>query len=241
MLGVRDLAVSFGEIPAVRGVDLQVGRSEVLAVLGRNGAGKTTTLRALAGVLPAERGTVTLEGRELGHVPAERRVRHGIVLVPEGRHLFPALTVRENLALGAYHRRLKASATRDAIERSTEHLPILRERLDQRAGSLSGGEQQLAAIARALMAAPRVLMADEPSLGLAPIMVERVYDLFKTLRADGLTLIIVEQYVDVALRLADHAVVMDKGRVVLRGGAAELAGSSDLIDAYLSGTQEVPV
>ncbi len=240
MLEVRDLVVSFGEIPAVRGLDLHVGRGEVLAVLGRNGAGKTTTLRAVAGVLTADQGTVTIDGNELAHVPAEHRVRHGIVLVPEGRRLFPGLSVRENLTVGAYHRHLRPRAVRDEIERSTEHLPILRERLDQRAGSLSGGEQQLAAIARALMAAPLILMADEPSLGLAPIMVERVYELFATLRDDGMTLVIVEQYVDVALRLADNAVVMDKGRVVLRGDATELAGSPDLIDAYLSGTQEVP-
>lgn len=239
MLEVRDLAVNYGEIPAVRGLDLSVERTEVLAILGRNGAGKTTTLRAVAGVVPAERGSVTLDGAAVQRLPAEQRVRHGIVLVPEGRRLFPALTVRDNLALGAYHRRLKPAAIRDEIERATEHLPIVRSRLHQRAGTLSGGEQQLAAIGRALMAAPRVLMADEPSLGLAPIMVERVYELFAALRSDGLTLVVVEQYVDVALRLADRAVVLDKGRCVLRGTATELSHSPDLLAAYLSGAQEV--
>ena len=240
MLAVRDLAVTFGEIPAVRGVALDVGEGEVVAVLGRNGAGKTTTLRALAGSLPVHGGCITFRGEDVTRVPAERRVRRGIVLVPEGRRLFPGLSVRANLAMGAYHRRLSPTALADEIERATQHLPIVRERLEQRAGSLSGGEQQLTAIARALMARPRLLMADEPSLGLAPIMVEQVYALFAELRAGGLTLLVVEQYVHVALGLADRAVVVDKGRVVLTGDAAELAGSSDLIDAYLSGSQEVP-
>ncbi|MFZ6003164.1 MAG: ABC transporter ATP-binding protein [Actinomycetota bacterium] len=240
MLEAGGLSVSFGEIPAVRGLDLQVGRGEVLAILGRNGAGKTTTLRALAGIVRPSRGMVILNGEDVTHIPAERRVRKGIVLVPEGRRLFAGLSVRDNLCMGAYHRRLRPHAIAEEIERVTEHLPLLRERFGQRAGSLSGGEQQLLAIARALMTAPRLLLADEPSLGLAPIMVDRVYALFAALRDDGLTLVIVEQYVSVALGLADHAVVMDKGVAVLRSHGSELTESPDLIDAYLSGAQEVP-
>lgn len=240
MLEARDLTVSFGEIPAVRGLDLHVGRGEVMAILGRNGAGKTTTLRALAGIVRPDRGMVILNGEDVTHIPAERRVRKGIVLVPEGRRLFAGMSVRDNLCMGAYHRRLRPPAVAEEIERVTEHLPLLRERFDQRAGSLSGGEQQLLAIARALMTAPRLLLADEPSLGLAPIMVDRVYALFAALRDEGLTLVIVEQYVSVALGLADHALVMDKGVAVLRSQGSELTESPELIDAYLSRAQEVP-
>ncbi len=239
MLDVDGLAVSFGEIPAVRGLDLHAEAGQALAVLGRNGAGKTTTLRALAGALPVSGGRVTFDGQDVTGVPAEQRVHRGLVLVPEGRRLFPGLSVGQNLAMGAYHRRLRPAAIAAEIERVTEHLPVVRDRLSQSAGSLSGGEQQLVAVARALMAAPRLLMADEPSLGLAPIIVDRIYELFRSLRSEGLALIVVEQYVNVALDLADRAVVVDKGRVVLAGSASELAGSPELIDAYLSGSQEV--
>jgi branched-chain amino acid transport system ATP-binding protein len=239
MLAVRGLAVSFGEVPAVRGVDLDVAGGEVLAVLGRNGAGKTTTLRAIAGLIPPDAGTIVFEGGDVTRLPAERRVRRGIVLVPEGRRLFPGMSVRDNLAVGAFHRQLHGRALDEEIERATEHLPVVRDRIGQRAGSLSGGEQQLVAVARALMARPRLLLADEPSLGLAPIVVERVYELFSALRDEGLTIVVVEQYVTVALGLADRAVVIDKGRVALEGTAVELAASPELIDTYLANAPEV--
>jgi len=240
-LAVEGLAVSFAGVPAVRAVELSVATGETVAVLGRNGAGKTTTLRTIAGLVHPDAGRIVLDGDDVTALSAEQRLRRGIVLVPEGRRLFPGLTVRENLAVGGHARRLRGAALAASIEEATEHLPIVRDRLGQRAGSLSGGEQQLVAIARALMARPAVLMADEPSLGLAPLVVERLYELFAVLRRNGLTLVIVEQYVHLALRLADHAVVVDKGRSVLHGPADQLASAPGLVDAYLSGSEEVAV
>jgi len=238
VLEVTGLHVSYGPVPAVRGVDLMVGAGEAVALLGRNGAGKTTTLRALAGLLPADRGTIRFDGEDIGAVPAERRVRCGIALVPEGRGMFPQLTVRENLAMGAYSRRLRPGEVGSEIERVTDHFPRLRERLKQSAGSLSGGEQQMLAVARGLMAAPRLLMLDEPSLGLAPVIVEQLYERFDTLRRDGLTILVVEQYVEVALAFVDRAYVLDKGLVALDGAAKDLAASPQLIEAYLSAAPE---
>lgn len=240
ILEVAGLQVRYGDVTAVRGVDLAVDAGSALAVLGRNGAGKSSTLRGIAGATMPSGGTVRVDGVDLADRRADDRVRHGIVLVPEGRRLFPQLSVRENLAVGAYLHKLRPAALDQEIERVTEHLPRVRERLDQQAGSLSGGEQQLVAIARALMARPRILMADEPSLGLAPVIVDSIYELFRTLLHDGLTLVVVEQYVGVALALADHAIVIDRGAVALAGPAAELADSPDLWRVYLSGSQEEP-
>lgn len=238
LLDVSGLEVRFGEVPALRGLDLSVCAGEVLAVLGRNGAGKTSTLRAIAGSVETAGGAIRFEGREVTEDGAERRVRAGIVLVPEARRLFAHLTVRENLAVGAYHRRLRGRALSAEIDRVIESFGVIRSRLEQRAGTLSGGEQQLVAIARALMAAPTLLLIDEPSLGLAPIMVDRVYELLRRLNADGLTIVVVEQYVGVALALAQRGVVIDKGRVVLARSASELAGSHELVDVYLSTHEE---
>lgn len=240
MLEVESLRVRYGDVTAVRGVDLAVDTGQALAVLGRNGAGKSSTLRGIAGASMPAAGSVRIDGVDVASMRADDRVRRGIVLVPEGRRLFPQLTVRENLAVGGYLHKLRMSALDTEIERVTEHLPRVRERLDQEAGSLSGGEQQLVAIARGLMARPRVLMADEPSLGLAPIIVDGVYELFRSLLAEGLTLVVVEQYVGIALALADHAVVIDRGQVALSGPAAELAGSPELWRVYLSGSEEEP-
>ncbi len=241
ILQVEGLEVRYGDVTAVRGVDLAIGEGKALAVLGRNGAGKSSTLRGIAGAALPSSGSVCIDGVDVARMGAHDRVRHGIVLVPEGRRLFPQLTVRENLAVGAYLRRLRGAALHEEIERATVHLPRVRERLDQQAGSLSGGEQQLVAIARGLMAQPRVLMADEPSLGLAPIVVDAIYDLFRSLLAEGLTLVVVEQYVGVSLALADQAVVIDRGAVALTGNAADLADSPDLWRVYLSGSEEEPV
>jgi branched-chain amino acid transport system ATP-binding protein len=241
MIGVTALEVSYGPVTAVRGIDLSVGSGEVVVVLGRNGAGKTTTLKAIAGLLPSSSGAIRLDGDDVTSLPAERRVERGLVLVPEGRGMFAELSVRENLLMGAYHRRLSRSRLEPDIDRVTDRFPRLMERLEQPAGSLSGGEQQMLAIARGLMAEPRVLMVDEPSLGLAPIVVELLYDLLADLARSGLTLVIVEQYVQVALGIADRAYVLDKGVVALSGTAAELAASPDLVDAYLSSApQEAP-
>jgi branched-chain amino acid transport system ATP-binding protein len=241
VITVEALNVSYGPVTAVRGVDLSVADGEVVVVLGRNGAGKTTTLKAMAGLLPASSGTIVLDGRDVTAEPAEDRVRHGLVLVPEGRGMFAELSVRENLLMGAYHRRQPRSKLRPDLERVTERFPRLLERIDQTAGSLSGGEQQMLAVARGLMSEPRILMVDEPSLGLAPIVVEQLYELFHDLASSGLTLVIVEQYVQVALGIADRAYVLDKGVVVLTGTAGELSSSPELIDAYLSSAPEESV
>lgn len=235
MLEVRGLEVRYGAIPAVRGVDLDVGAAEVVALLGRNGAGKTSTLKALAGLMPVAAGEIRLRGDDVTNLRAEERVPLGIALSPEGRGMFPQLSVRENLAMGAYHRRLARPTMAAEIERVTERFPRLRERMSQTAGSLSGGEQQMLAVARGLMAAPLLLMIDEPSLGLAPIVVEQLYELLGEVRAEGITLLLVEQYVEVALGIADRAYVLDKGQVVLSGESADLLGSPELVDAYMSG------
>lgn len=235
MLEVADLQVSYGSIPAVRGIDLSIGNTEVVALLGRNGAGKTSTLKALAGLLPTSGGSIGFDGRDVTVLRAEDRVPLGIALAPEGRGMFPQLSVRESLAMGAYHRRLGRAALASEVERVTERFPRLRERMGQAAGSMSGGEQQMLAVARGLMAAPRLLMIDEPSLGLAPIVVEQLYELLAEVRADGITLLLVEQYVEIALGIADRAYVLDKGRVVLEGASAELLQSTELVDAYMSG------
>lgn len=240
MLEAEGLHVSYGPLPAVRGVDISIREGEAIAVLGRNGAGKTTTLKALAGLLPATAGRVRFDGADITAVPAERRARLGVVLVPEGRGIFPDLSVRENLAMGAYHRKLGAGEMSSEIDRVTEKFPRLIERIGQRAGSLSGGEQQMLAVARGLMSRPKVLLVDEPSLGLAPIIVEQLYELFAALRADGLTILVVEQYVEVALGLADRAYVLDKGVVALEGDSKSLLASTELVEAYMTSTQEVP-
>lgn len=238
MLEVQGLHVHYGPVPAVRGVDLVVNPGESIAVLGRNGAGKTTTLKAMAGLLPVTAGSIRIDGTDITHMPAEKRLKLGIALVPEGRGMFPQLTVRESLMMGAYHRKLSHAEIRSELERVTERLPRLTERLDQASGSLSGGEQQMLAFARGMMSAPRIILVDEPSLGLAPIVIEQLYDLFGDLKKEGLTILVVEQYVELALGFADRAYVLDKGEVAVSGGASELAASPELVEAYLSASPE---
>jgi branched-chain amino acid transport system ATP-binding protein len=233
MLAVTGLAVRYGAIEAVRGLDLTVMRGQIVAVLGANGAGKTSTLAAIAGLIPMAAGQVMLDGSPVAGLPAETLARRGIGLVPEGRRVFAGLTVAENLLLGgAVHGAPALRATR--IREMEDRFPILGERRDQKAGLLSGGEQQMLAIARALMAAPRLLLMDEPSLGLAPQMVERVFDLIAALRAEGLTILLVEQNVPMSLDIADHAIVLANGRVALAGTAAELAASEKVRHAYMA-------
>lgn len=234
MIGVQDLSVEYGPVRAVREVSFEIRAGEVLAVLGRNGAGKTTTMKALAGLLPVADGRILDGDTDITLTDAEARVRRGIVLVPEGRGMFPDLSVRENLLMGAYVRRMAARSLREDLERVTDPFPRLRERMKQRAGSLSGGEQQMLAVARGLMAEPRVLMIDEPSLGLAPVIVDQLYEFLGSIRDRGVTLVIVEQYVQVALGIADRAYVLDKGEIALEGTAAELRNSPELIDTYLA-------
>ncbi len=238
MLEVRDIEVSYGVVPAVRGVSIEVCPGEAVAVLGRNGVGKTTTLFAIAGLVTPTAGSVRFEGSDLAGLRPERRIHEGIVLVPEGRGVFPGLTVSENLLMGSYHRGASRRQRAEREERALELFPQLAARRHQAAGSLSGGEQQMLVTARALLAEPRLLMMDEPSLGLAPVIVDRLYEIFADLRAQGIALLIVEQYVDVALSFTDRAYVIDRGRVAMHGRSSELASSHELLDAYLATTPD---
>lgn len=231
MLEVSSLTVRYGAVEAVRGLDLSVGRGEITALLGANGAGKSSTLLAVAGLV-ASGGRVSFDGRDLAGLPPEAVARAGIGLVPEGRRVFAGLTVAENLTLGGAVHAPPAERARRAAEME-ERFPILGERRHGKAGLLSGGEQQMLAIARALMARPRLLLLDEPSLGLAPRMVEAVFGLVAELRAEGIAILLVEQNVPMSLEIADRAVVLAQGRAAARGTALEVAASSAAQDAYL--------
>lgn len=235
MLELHEVRAGYGLGEVLRGVDLSVETGSLTALLGRNGAGKTTTLRVASGLLAPASGQVLFEGRPIGGLPAEQVARLGIAHVPEGRGTLPRLSVRENLELGAHRRRVSRRALADDIDRATTTFPRLRERLGQAAGSLSGGEQQMLSIARALMAEPRLLLVDEPSLGLSPLLVQELYELFTSLVGDGLTVLLVEQYVELALRTVDYAYVLEKGIIALEGSARDLRGDANLVGAYLSG------
>ena len=233
MLEVHDLHVSYGNVPVLHGVSLEIGAGEAVALLGRNGAGKTTTLRGIAGLAGVRRGSICFDGHDVTRLPAERRAALGFAYVPEGRGIFPQLTVRENLVMGAYHRRLSRAQVVAELDRVTEPFPRLAERIAQTVGSLSGGEQQMVVLARALMGSPHCLVLDEPSLGLAPRVVEQLYDLLRELHAGGMAVLVVEQYVELALSFASRAYVLEKGQVVLSGPSAALASSSELTSVYL--------
>ena len=234
LLEVRDLHVAYGAgVRALQGVSLHVRPGEVVALIGSNGAGKTTLLKAIAGLVTPQAGEVTLEGRPIGAVDAAERVKLGVALVPEGRRLFSRLSVAENLTLGSYSNG-DPGHRRDMLARIHALFPVLRERARQRAGTLSGGEAQMLAIARALMSRPRFLMLDEPSLGIMPRMVDQVMDSLRRLHeTEGLTMFLVEQNVPAALDLADRGYVLQTGRVVLAGQSDELRGSDLVRRAYL--------
>jgi branched-chain amino acid transport system ATP-binding protein len=232
VLKVEALRIRYGEVEAVRCVDLEVGRGEIIALVGANGAGKSSTLGAIAGLVPAAGGRVTFDGGDITGLAAETVSRKGIALVPEGRRIFASLTVAENLRLGgAVHQ--QASDARAREEEMVELFPILKKYYRIKGGNLSGGEQQMLAIARALMSRPRMILLDEPSLGLAPQMIDTVFDLIADLRRSGLTVLLVEQNVALALEIADRATVLANGEVVLAGTAKELAGSDLVRQAYL--------
>jgi branched-chain amino acid transport system ATP-binding protein len=233
VLRLEDLHVGYGPVTAVRGLDLVVEEGELVALVGANGAGKTSTLLAAAGVLKPTRGRIRFGSADITRLPPERVVALGIATVPETRDVFPDLTVRENLRLGAYVRRHDRAGYARDLEAQCALFPVLGERLDQAAGFLSGGEQQQLAIARALMSRPRLLMLDEPSLGLAPALVDRVFDLVARLRREGRTILLVEQNVRQTLAIADRAYVLELGRVKASGTPAELAARIDLAGAYL--------
>ena len=234
-LDIRGLRVSYGGVRALHDVSITVPRGAVVALLGPNGAGKSTTLRTVSGVMRAEEGSITSFGRRIDRVPAYRIARQGIVHVPEGRGIFPSLNVRENLEMAAgVGGAPGAGGTGDGIDEATEMFPVLGNRLRQTAGSLSGGEQQMLALARAIMARPRLLMVDEISMGLAPIVVGHLFEALHTIAATGASLLLVEQYVETALELADYVYVMDKGVIVDVGEPNDMR-ASNLAAAYLGG------
>ena len=231
MLATEDLRVTCGNITALGGVTLHIEEREIVSVIGPNGAGKSSLLNAIAGVVPPASGTIEFEGRSIAGVAPEDLVRRGISLVPEGRHIFGGLTVAENIRIGAVARRDRAAIEGD-VERVLDMFPALRERLRQPAGKLSGGEQQMLAIGRALLARPRLLLIDEPSLGLAPLVVSEVYRAVDDLRAGGVTILIVEQSATRALEAADRTYVLASGTIAMAGSAAELRAAEGFEDAY---------
>lgn len=232
LLDIRDLRVRYGAIEAVKGIDLHVNAGERVTLIGANGAGKTSTLKALAGLLPMASGDIRFDGHSIRAVPAHRLPRQGVSLVPEGRGIFARMSVLENLQAGAYLRRDREQVDED-MEGLFEHFPRLRERLGQSAGLLSGGEQQMLALARALLSRPRLLILDEPSMGLAPIMVEKIFAVIDAVCQAGMTLLLVEQNAGLALQVTDRAYVMDSGRIHLTGNSAALLDDPGIREAYL--------
>ncbi|MFF4227134.1 ABC transporter ATP-binding protein [Streptomyces abikoensis] len=232
LLDVEDLHVAYGKIEAVKGISFTVDTGQIVTLIGTNGAGKTTTLRTLSGLLTPRSGTIRFDGRPLTGIPAHRVVALGLAHSPEGRHIFPRLTIAENLQLGAFLRKDGDGIAHD-IRRVYELFPILGERARQAAGTLSGGEQQMLAMGRALMSRPKLLMLDEPSMGLSPIMMQKIMDTIAELKASGTTILLVEQNAQAALGLADRGHVMETGRIVLSGTGAELLHDESVRKAYL--------
>ncbi|MXY38474.1 MAG: ABC transporter ATP-binding protein [Rhodospirillaceae bacterium] len=236
MIEVRSLAVSYGNIRAVLGIDLDVAAGEIVALIGANGAGKSSTLRAISGIEKPAGGTIRFEGRDIAGRPPHEIIAAGITQVPEGRQIFGRLSVRENLRLGAYLR--SADEIDAAIADVAALFPILQDRLEAPGSELSGGQAQMLALARGVIARPRLLMLDEPTLGLAPKTAGEIFAIIRRLRADGLTIMLVEQNLRQALKIADRAYVLESGRIVLQGTAAELAADRRLHDAYLGVSRE---
>jgi branched-chain amino acid transport system ATP-binding protein len=232
MLRIDDLRVSYGRVPALHGVSLRVDEGEAVAMVGPNGAGKTTTLSAVFGLVQPSAGTIAFEGESLVGAPPEKILRRGLALVPEGRHIFGTLTVAENLQLGTTARRDRAAAAGD-LEKTLDRFPVLKSYYGTSAGNLSGGEQQQLAIARALLSRPRLLLLDEPSLGLAPVLIDVVFDALEELRQEGVTILLVEQATARALEFADRAYILRSGRVAHSGTRDEMVRMEDLEAAYL--------
>jgi branched-chain amino acid transport system ATP-binding protein len=232
LLDVKDLHVYYGKIHALKGVSLSLEQNQIVTLIGANGAGKTTMLRAISGILAASHGEVLFEGEVLTNVEPDKIVSRGVIQVPEGRRIFGRLTVAENLKIGAFLRHDR-KAIAQAEERSLAMFPRLRERLKQVAGTLSGGEQQMLAIARALMANPRVLLLDEPSMGLAPILIEQIFETIQEIRKQGVPILLVEQNAFLALQIADYGFVIETGEIVLTGRAEDLLSDEQVRAAYL--------
>jgi branched-chain amino acid transport system ATP-binding protein len=232
LLEVNEIHVHYGGIEALRGVSLSVDEGEVVTLIGSNGAGKSTTLRAITGLTPASSGSVVIDGEDVTRVPAHEIVDRGIALSPEGRHCFPRMTVRENLDLGAYRRR-KDTGVADDLERVFALFPRLKEREKQKAGTMSGGEQQMLAMGRALMAKPKVLLLDEPSMGIAPLLVQRIYETIAEINRGGMAILLVEQNANYALDISRRGYVLETGRVVLAGESDKLRTDPEVQRAYL--------
>jgi branched-chain amino acid transport system ATP-binding protein len=234
VLELRDVRVFYGAIQAVKGISLEVRERELVSIVGANGAGKTTTLRTISGIYRPRGGSITFEGKDLAALPSHEIVALGISQSPEGRQIFGTLSVHDNLILGTTGRRDRSGMAQD-LEYVFSLFPVLKERLDQSGGTLSGGEQQMLAIGRALMARPRLLLLDEPSLGLAPMLVNRIFAVISRLKETGVTILLVEQNARKALEIADRAYVMETGRITLEGTARELTANPEIEKAYLGG------
>ncbi|MFR9795628.1 ABC transporter ATP-binding protein [Streptomyces sp. MS06] len=232
LLEVEDLRVAYGKIEAVKGISFKIDAGEVVTLIGTNGAGKTTTLRTLSGLLQPTTGKITFDGQSLRKTPAHKIVSLGMAHSPEGRHIFPRMTIEDNLHLGAYLRNDRQGIEKD-IRRAYELFPILGERRRQAAGTLSGGEQQMLAMGRALMSQPKLLMLDEPSMGLSPIMMQKIMSTIAELKSQGTTILLVEQNAQAALSLADHGHVMEVGNIVLSGSGQDLLHDESVRKAYL--------
>jgi branched-chain amino acid transport system ATP-binding protein len=234
LLAIENLSVYYGNIAAVKGISLYVRSGEIVSLIGSNGAGKSTTLRTISGLVRPRQGTLTYQGRSLNQRSGHDIVQAGICHSPEGRRIFPRMTVEENLYLGAFLRKEKAGIEADK-ERVLDLFPRLKERIAQKAGTMSGGEQQMLAVARALMGGPTLLLLDEPSMGLAPVLVDLIFDTVQTIRDQGTTILLVEQNALAALGVADYAYVLESGTMKLEGPAAEMAKDDEVVRAYLGG------
>lgn len=232
MLSVRNLHVKYGEFSALRGINLEVKNGEIVALLGSNGAGKSTTINAISGLVPVSKGEILFEDQNITEIPAYERVKQGLIQVPEGRKLFPSMSVRENLLVGSYLKHTHAKR-KDTLEMCFEIFPKLKERQNQLAGSLSGGEQQMCAISRALMSQPRLLMLDEPSLGLAPVVVTQIFEALQKLHIEGMTILLIEQNVFASLEISDRAYLIETGSDVLKGTGQEMMSNEMLRASYL--------
>ncbi len=232
MLEIKDLEVSYGVIRAIKGVSFEVNEGEVIALVGANGAGKTTILHTISGLIPIDKGSVSFNGQKLNKVPAHKIVEMGIAQVPEGRRIFQQLTVWENLKLGAFTRK-DSKEIAESLEYAYSRFPRLKERKNQIAGTLSGGEQQMLAMGRALMSKPKIILMDEPSMGLSPLLVTEIFDIIKSIRESGTTVLLVEQNARKALSVADRAYVLETGNIKLSGSAADLLNDESVKKAYL--------
>lgn len=234
LLEVKDLSVYYGVIQALKGISFEVNEGEIVTLIGANGAGKTTTMQSVIGLIPAQSGTVMYDGHDISKMPCHKIVHLGMSQVPEGRRIFQELTVYENLVMGAYSMKNNDYFKED-LEKAYTRFPRLAERRNQIAGTLSGGEQQMLAMARALMSRPKLLMLDEPSMGLSPLLVDQVFEIIKDINRDGTTILLVEQNAGKSLAISDRAYVLETGSIVLSGTGAELAASDDVKKAYLGG------